>query len=70
VLVLLSMQWLASSATCRADGYAPHEATVVLDERAFQQFDIGWCRATPSASRCSAPGFPARTRRNDTSAIH
>ena len=26
--------------TCRAEGYAQHEATCVLDERAFQQVDI------------------------------
>ena len=26
--------------TCRADGYAPHEAACVLDDRAFQRVDI------------------------------
>jgi len=26
--------------TCRADGFAPHEATITLDDRAFQRVDI------------------------------
>jgi hypothetical protein len=26
--------------TCRADGFAPHEQTITLDERAFQQVDV------------------------------